>query len=572
MPGRGIARKQPGPRPGALLAVIAALAAACTSADDGGVGPSTTEATTTTTAPAPTTTTLPGPGGPYAPEPGPPAGPAPSFNESPGCGAAQGIRGPYATVAGDLADSEAVRGPWGDFYGRDFGEVRSHLVEVALPMTGGREVTVWVHEAVLPALEAAIANLEREEAAGNYYEIRAGDVSSFRPATVTPKRYLSFHAMGAAIDINTSTNPYSGDNELVTDMPPWFVKAWTDAGWCWGGDWQTIKDPMHFSWKGPLYTAGYAAAGPSAPRTSAAWFRRSVTFPTVLGPSPDDTRLFLVDADRDGAADLLRAHPWTAAGNLGVEIAQALYEFRAGCTPLVTAPVAEGAALVMADGDGDARPDLWEIGESEGRAQVTIHTHASGFSQHLRPRRSGAGWDPGASFLAGDYDRDGWGDLFVVRPALSTLEVWAGPGFDRLLARAGLPTGLGAGNAWRFALGDHDVDGVLDLFALSPDVTARLLVFSGGPGFTAAPEEIGTGAARHDGAFAVSDLDGDGRPDLYFLDTDGTMTVYLGGGRGVDADLTYWFVEGDDQPTTRQEACPVVPQQPGGALSAAAAW
>ncbi len=81
---------------------------------------------------------------------------------------------------------------------------------MALPMTGDEEVTVWVHEAVLPALRQAIANLEQEEAAGRYYEIRAGEVSSFRPATVTPKRYLSFHAVGAAIDINSLTNPYRG--------------------------------------------------------------------------------------------------------------------------------------------------------------------------------------------------------------------------------------------------------------------------------------------------------------------------------------------------------------------------
>ena len=59
----------------------------------------------------------------------------------------------------------------------------------------------------------------------------------------------------------------------------------------------------------------------------------------------------------------------------------------------------------------------------------------------------------------------------------------------------------------------------------------------------------------------MGDLDGDGRPDLYFLDLDGSLTVYLGGDRGEtsDAGLTYWFVEGDDQPTTRREACPVVP-------------
>ncbi|MCU0280415.1 MAG: FG-GAP-like repeat-containing protein [Acidimicrobiia bacterium] len=547
---------------GAATVALAGLAltASCSFGGSEGTSTSTSAASPSTAdAAVSTSTTTPVPDGPYLPEPGRPAGPLPSFNESAGCGVAQGIRGPYATVAGDLSDEEAIRGPWGDFYGRDFAEIREHLVEVALPMTGDREVTVWVHDAVVPALQQVIANLEREEAAGNYYEIRSGEVHSFRPATVAPKRYLSFHAVGAAIDINSIANPYRGDNVLETDMPDWFVKAWTDAGWCWGGAWQTIKDAMHFSWQGPLYTPGYPPAVPATARTAEWPFLRGVTFATVLGPAPAGSSLFLADADRDGAPDVVRTHPWTAEGGLGVEIAQALYGFEAGCTPLLTSPIAPAAALLVADGDGDARPDLWEVDASGERVEVTIHTHASGFGQRLRPRVTGAPAAPDAVFLAGDYDRDGSSDLFVLQPGKGVLEVWAGPGFEALLTEAGLPEGVGEG--WRFALGDYDGDGVPDLFALGPDDPARLLILSGAAGYAGDPARVTTGVSGHDGALAVGDLDGDGRPDLYFLDGDGSVTVYLGGYRpGVsDAGLTYWFVEGDDQPTTRQEACPVVP-------------
>ncbi len=142
----------------------------------------------------------------------------------------------------------------------------------------------------------------------------------------------------------------------MTDLPEWFVKAWTDAGWCWGGDWQTIKDPMHFSWQGPLYTSGYPAPAPVPARTGPAPFRRSLTFATVLGPAPDGSHLLVGDADRDGAPDALRVHAWTAARNLGVEIAQAIYGFAAGCTPLVTAPVGEGAALPWPTGTATPAP------------------------------------------------------------------------------------------------------------------------------------------------------------------------------------------------------------------------
>jgi hypothetical protein len=535
---------------------ISVVLTACTSTGEGGT-PAPTTGTSSAWSPPETSTssTLPTA---YAAEPTVPLGPLPSFNESPGCGAAQGIRGPYATVAGDLSDSEAVLGPWGDVYGRDIAEVRSRLVEVALPMTGDQEVTVWVHQAVLPALNAAIANLEREESTGNYYQIRRGDVSSFRPSTVAPKRYLSFHAVGAAIDINASTNPYSADNVLTTDMPDWFVKAWTDAGWCWGGDWQDIKDPMHFSWEGPLYTSGYSLTAPVPPHTAVTDFARAVVLPTVLGPAPEGSTLLLADMDRDGAPDAVRLHPWTAAGGLGIEITQALYDFRAGCTPLVTSPVAAGAALLLADGDGDGRPDLWEVGASGGEVTVTIHTFASGYSQRVRPRETGIAGGAAATFLAADYDRDGSGDLFVIQGGV--LEVWAGPGFGTRLARAALPPEVSPG--WRFGLGDRDADGVLDLFVLGPGDPARLLILSGAAGFADQPEVI-TGVWDR-GAFQVGDLDGDGRPDLYFLDADGSLTVYLGGERGdaSDADLTYWFVEADDQPTTHQEGCPAAPSTP----------
>ena len=557
---RIVSRRSAGAWPVALLAALLALAA-CTSPPDEADPTSSTSFPGSSTAVAPAATSSPLPDGPYAPEPDPPVGPLPSFNESAGCTHAQGVRGPYAAVvSGDLEGTEAVWGPWGDIYGRDLDEVRSHLVEVALPMTGDREVTVWVHEAVLPALEGAIANLEAAEAAGSYYEIRWGDVSSFRPETVWPKRNLSFHAVGAAIDINASTNPYDGDNELTTDLPEWFVEAWTDAGWCWGGDWQTIKDPMHFSWQGPRYTAGYSATAPVSPRTGAARFLRFLAFATVLGPAPDGSRLLIADADRDGAPDAIRIHPWTAAGHLGVEIAQAMYQFRTGCTPLVTSPVAAGAALLMADGTADGRPDLWEVDLSGERVVVTIHTFASGYSQRLEPRRTGISADPRSVLLAADHDRDGSTDLYVL--VGGRVEVWQGPAFTARLLQTDLPAAVGEG--WQFALGDRDLDGVPDLFALSPEDPARLLILSGAGGLAGEAETITTAVSGHDGAMAVGDLDGDGRADLYFLDPDGTLTVYLGGLRGdtPDEDLVYWFVEGDDQPTTRQEACPVVPEGP----------
>lgn len=59
----------------------------------------------------------------------------------------------------------------------------------------------------------------------------------------------SYHALGAAIDINPSKNPYYKEDgrPLVTDMPSNTGELAAKWGLGWGGNWKTIKDAMHFS-------------------------------------------------------------------------------------------------------------------------------------------------------------------------------------------------------------------------------------------------------------------------------------------------------------------------------------
>jgi hypothetical protein len=58
----------------------------------------------------------------------------------------------------------------------------------------------------------------------------------------------SGHSFGLALDINSSRNPYSEiTSQCTTDMPPAFVKLFTDRGFGWGGYWHSKKDTMHFS-------------------------------------------------------------------------------------------------------------------------------------------------------------------------------------------------------------------------------------------------------------------------------------------------------------------------------------
>lgn len=69
--------------------------------------------------------------------------------------------------------------------------------------------------------------------------------------------YRSAHCYGHAIDINVDANPYIGSYRVGGEYEPGInpysvtsevVDIWKKHGFFWGGDWNTIKDYMHFSY------------------------------------------------------------------------------------------------------------------------------------------------------------------------------------------------------------------------------------------------------------------------------------------------------------------------------------
>ena len=250
----------------------------------------------------------------------------PSFNESEACETLVGIRGPLAEAPGTLDVDEPIFGPWADFYGRTVGDAWDQRVVFQFPTMSGSPKTFWVHERVLPALQLALDNLQAEIGLGHTYTVRTGDSYSWARYTIPPTRAFSFHAVGAALDINSSTNPYRADNVLITDMPEWFVEAWRSAGWCWGGDWSSKKDAMHFSWRGPLFTPGYTTPPPQPPLVSAASFTSAITLDVRVGPSDLARDLIVVDIDRDGAPDVV-AVTVRDAGMVALDAAPARNDF-----------------------------------------------------------------------------------------------------------------------------------------------------------------------------------------------------------------------------------------------------
>jgi hypothetical protein len=126
------------------------------------------------------------------------------------------------------------------------------------------EVFRSLHENRFPIEEMRIIRLEEIDAhpTGDW-----NDTTSFvcRPAVGTGN--WSQHAFGTAVDVNPFHNPYEkGDLVLPelasaytdrSDLRPGMivpgdevVEAFAGIGWKWGGNWNSLKDYMHFSVSG----------------------------------------------------------------------------------------------------------------------------------------------------------------------------------------------------------------------------------------------------------------------------------------------------------------------------------
>ena len=453
--------------------------------------------------------------------------PWPAVNESSGCGQLRTYP-PLATRTGRLPRTEAVGGPYGAMFGRTIGEVEDSQVWWTVPMSNGQ--TIRVHRRALPAFERVSANLAAAAASGKWYPISVVRGQSSR--TVAGKYSMSYHAFGAAVDINPAGNPYRSDNTLITNMPGWFVDAWRDAGFCWGGDWLEYKDTMHFSWKGPLPTPGYPALPDPYPvRSQAASFTEPVALATPpFGPLDEFHRYLVGNATGRGAPDVVQL----TQHELGVmiNIAGAGRDY-AGCAverSFALGGRLDGHDFLLGDFDGTARNHLWEIDPSAATLVVVIHAIDSE-TPDSRTLTTGIASGPDDFYLAGDGDGDGRDDLYVVRRGtVTSLEVWsAASNFGAPVVSVQLPV-TGDTRLWRFALGDRDVDGEPDLYALDlSGPNAVVSVFTRSDGYSVNSEPFNAAPSGSvGGVSAIIDNDGDGRDDLVVLDPNGTLRSLLG--------------------------------------------
>jgi hypothetical protein len=213
-----------------------------------------------------------------------------------------------------------------------------------------------------------------------------------------------------------------------------------------------------------------------------------------------------------------------------------------------------GASVSVVDFDRDGWPDIYVTNSAEGSKNHLYRNMHDGTFKDVAGEmgiadvnQQGTGVSMGAVW--GDYDNDGYEDLFLIkwgRPELFHND--GGKGFTRASEEAGLPPWINANTAVWF---DYDGDGLLDLFVggyYSEDVdlwhlkSTRMMPDSfeyaknggrkylfhnlGGGRFEEVSARLGIESRRWALASGAADLRGTGHQDLFVANDYGVSELY----------------------------------------------
>jgi enediyne biosynthesis protein E4 len=227
--------------------------------------------------------------------------------------------------------------------------------------------------------------------------------------------------------------------------------------------------------------------------------------------------------------------------------------------PIMPEVASMGASVSIVDFDRDGWPDIYVTNSAIGSKNALYRNMHDGTFKDVASEmgiadvnQPGTGVSTGAVW--GDYDNDGYEDLFLIkwgRPELYHND--HGHGFTRVTEQAGLPPWINANTAiWL----DYDGDGLLDLFVggyYSEDIdlwhltTTRIMPDSfeyaknggrkylfhnlGNGKFEEVSAQLGINSRRWSLAAAAADLRGSGHPDLFVANDYGVSELYFNDGK-----------------------------------------
>jgi hypothetical protein len=226
--------------------------------------------------------------------------------------------------------------------------------------------------------------------------------------------------------------------------------------------------------------------------------------------------------------------------------------------PIMPEVASMGASVSIVDFDRDGWPDIYVTNSAIGSRNCLYRNMGDGTFKDVAGElgiadvnQPGTGVSTGAVW--GDYDNDGYEDLFLIkwgRPELYHND--HGHGFTRVTQQAGLPAWINANTALWF---DYDGDGLLDLFVggyYAEDIdlwhlnTTRIMPDSfeyaknggrkylfhnlGNGKFEEVSEKLGIKSRRWALAASAADLRGTGHPDLFVANDYGVSELYFNDG------------------------------------------
>lgn len=107
---------------------------------------------------------------------------------------------------------------------------------------------VQVHKLAAPCLQAVVNDIKK---ANINYTIKQIGGYRFAKGQGNVAVEDGYHYYGIAIDINPDQNGfYQGGASHPFDIPKQYVDIFHAHGWSWGGNWDSIKDYMHFEFNG----------------------------------------------------------------------------------------------------------------------------------------------------------------------------------------------------------------------------------------------------------------------------------------------------------------------------------
>jgi subtilisin family serine protease len=219
----------------------------------------------------------------------------------------------------------------------------------------------------------------------------------------------------------------------------------------------------------------------------------------------------------------------------------------------------------VADYNRDGKQDLFAFNKSTGSGlAVHVLNGANGyrtFLLHKQTVQHDMGTNDAWAVRVADHNRDGLQDIYLVKKqGAASTEVHVLNGADGfqtfLLHRATALHVTGTDNRWVFDLGDHNRDGVLDLYAINKGDAAGTLVhvLNGANGFqnfllhkVTALHPTGTG---HDWVLRIGDYNGDAVLDLYAIHRTASPTMNVHVLNGANSFESFLLHRVSGMPTT----------------------